>query len=77
MIDIKDKVSICGINYEIKLVDGDYCGANMGKSDLQTLKFSLIRIYLKTFKKTFYFMKLCTSAIATDIYVKKMKKKEL
>ena len=38
MIDIKDKVSICGINYEIKLVDGDYCGANMGKSDFANAK---------------------------------------
>lgn len=38
MIDIKDKVSICGINYEIKLVDGDYCGSNMGKSDFANAK---------------------------------------
>lgn len=26
-------INIAGINYIVKFVDGDYCGANMGKSD--------------------------------------------
>lgn len=29
----KAVIIICGIPYEIKLVDGDYCEQNMGKSD--------------------------------------------
>ena len=31
---MKNNINICGISYEVKLVDGDYCGQNMGKSDL-------------------------------------------
>lgn len=34
----KTAINICGILYEIKYVDGDYCGANMGKSDFANAK---------------------------------------
>lgn len=34
----KTAINICGILYEIKYVDGDYCSANMGKSDFANAK---------------------------------------
>ena len=34
----KTAINICGILYEIKYVEGDYCGANMGKSDFANAK---------------------------------------
>ena len=34
----REAINICGIEYEIKRVDGDYCGANMGKSDFANAK---------------------------------------
>lgn len=35
---VRDAINICGIEYEIKRVDGDYCGENMGKSDFANAK---------------------------------------
>lgn len=33
-----NNLNICGISYEVILVDGDYCGQNMGKSDFAQAK---------------------------------------
>lgn len=35
---VREVINICGIEYEIKRVDGDYCGENMGKSDFANAK---------------------------------------
>lgn len=35
---VREAINICGIEYEIKRVDGDYCGENMGKSDFANAK---------------------------------------
>lgn len=39
----KDKINICGIKYDIQLVDGGYCGQNMGKSDFAQSKIYINR----------------------------------
>lgn len=39
----KDSVNICGIKYDIELVDGGYCGQNMGKSDFAKAKIYINR----------------------------------
>ena len=39
----KDEINICGIKYNIELVDGGYCGQNMGKSDFAQAKIYINR----------------------------------
>ena len=39
----KNEVSICGIKYNIELIDGGYCGQNMGKSDFAQAKIYINR----------------------------------
>lgn len=40
---IKDGINICGIKYDIELVDGGYCGQNMGKYDFAQAKIYINR----------------------------------
>lgn len=38
MIIVDNVINIAGVFYTVKFVDGDYCGANMGKTDFAQAK---------------------------------------
>lgn len=73
---VKKMLNIAGVLYEIKMVDGDYCGGNMGNQILPKLKFLLTKICRYKYRK----MSCCTRyfifAIETVICAKKTGKKE-
>lgn len=73
---VKKMLNIAGVLYEIKMVDGDYCGGNMGKSN-----FAEAKIFInKDMPLQVQEMSCCTRyfifAIETVICAKKTGKKE-